>query len=75
MTTVPMWAWVATFAVLAVLIVTDLVLTRRAGSGLRAAAAESALWLAAAPVREEVPVPEQVPVPDPAREPCGPVRR
>ena len=48
MTTVPMWAWVATFAVLAVLIAADLVLTRRAGSGLRGAAVESALWLAAA---------------------------
>jgi tellurite resistance protein TerC len=48
MTTVPMWAWAATLAVLAVLIAADLVLTRGADSRLRAAAVESALWLAAA---------------------------
>ena len=48
MTTVPIWAWAATLAVLAVLIAADLVLTRRADSRLRAAAVESALWLAAA---------------------------
>src|SRR5215471_5175981 len=48
MTTVPLWAWGATLAVLAVLIVVDLVLTRGAENSLRAAAVESALWLAAA---------------------------
>ncbi len=48
MTAVPMWAWAATLAVLAVLIAADLVLTRGADSRLRAAAVESALWLAAA---------------------------
>jgi tellurite resistance protein TerC len=48
MTTVPVWAWAATLAVLAVLIAADLVLTRGADSRLRAAAVESALWLAAA---------------------------
>jgi tellurite resistance protein TerC len=48
MTTVPMWAWAATLAVLAVLIAADLVLTSSADSRLRAAAVESALWLAAA---------------------------
>jgi tellurite resistance protein TerC len=48
MTTVPAWAWAATFAVLAALIAADLVLTRGAGRGLRAAAVESALWPAAA---------------------------
>jgi TerC family integral membrane protein len=48
MTAVPLWAWAGTFAVLAVLIAADLVLTRGAGRGLRAAAVESALWLAAA---------------------------
>jgi TerC family integral membrane protein len=46
--TVPLWAWAATLAVLAVLIAADLVLTRGAESGLRAAAVESGLWLAAA---------------------------
>jgi len=48
MTTVPLWAWAATLAVLAVLIVVDLVLTRGPENGLRAAAVESVLWLAAA---------------------------
>ncbi len=48
MTPVPAWAWAATFAVLAALIAADLVLTRGADRGLRSAAAESALWLAAA---------------------------
>ena len=48
MTAVPAWAWVATFAVLAVLIVVDLALTRGPENGLRAAAVESALWVAAA---------------------------
>jgi tellurite resistance protein TerC len=48
MTAVPLWAWAATLAVLAVLIAADLVLTRGARGGLRAAAVESALWLAAA---------------------------
>src|SRR5215470_14904780 len=48
MTAVPLWAWAATLAVLAVLIVIDLVLTRKGEGGLRAAAVESALWLAAA---------------------------
>jgi tellurite resistance protein TerC len=48
MTAVPLWAWAATLAVLAVLIVIDLVLTRKGEAGLRAAAVESALWLAAA---------------------------
>jgi tellurite resistance protein TerC len=48
MTAVPLWAWAATLAVLAVLIAADLVLTRGADRGLRAAAVESALWLAAA---------------------------
>ena len=48
MTPVPGWAWAGTLAVLAVLIAADLVLTRSADRGLRAAAVESALWLAAA---------------------------
>jgi tellurite resistance protein TerC len=48
MTTVPLWAWGATLAVLAVLIVVDLVLTRGAENSLRAAAVESALWVVAA---------------------------
>jgi tellurite resistance protein TerC len=48
MTAVPAWAWVATFGVLAVLIAVDLILTRGAHGGLRAAAIESALWLGAA---------------------------
>jgi len=48
MTPVPGWAWAVTLAVLAVLIAADLVLTRSADRGLRAAAVESALWLAAA---------------------------
>src|SRR5437588_6058326 len=48
MTAVPMWAWVATFGVLAVLIAADLFLMSRIGDSLRAAAVESALWLGAA---------------------------
>jgi tellurite resistance protein TerC len=48
MTAVPAWAWVATFGVLAVLIAVDLILTRGAHGGLRAAAIESVLWLGAA---------------------------
>ena len=48
MTAVPVWAWAATLAVLAVLIVVDLALTRGPENGLRAAAVESALWLGAA---------------------------
>ena len=48
MTAVPLWAWGATLAVLAVLIAVDLVLTRGAENSLRAAAVESALWIAAA---------------------------
>ena len=45
--TVPLWAWGATFGVLAVLIAADLMLTRSA-AGLRAAAMLSAGWIAAA---------------------------
>jgi tellurite resistance protein TerC len=48
MTAVPLWAWAATFGVLAVLIAVDLVLMSRIGDSLRAAAVESALWLGAA---------------------------
>jgi tellurite resistance protein TerC len=48
MTAVPLWAWGVTLAVLAVLIVIDLVLTRGPESSLRAAAIESALWFGAA---------------------------
>src|SRR2546430_12342262 len=48
MTAVPLWAWGVTLAVLAVLIVIDLVLTRGPESSLRAAAVESGLWFAAA---------------------------
>src|SRR5690348_8046746 len=48
MTAVPVWAWVATFGVLAVLIAADLALMSRIGDSLRAAAIESALWLGAA---------------------------
>src|ERR1700751_1673248 len=48
MTAVPLWAWGVTLAVLAVLIVIHLVLTRGPESSLRAAAVESALWFAAA---------------------------
>ena len=48
MTPVPMWAWAVTLAVIAVLIVADLILTRGPESSLRAAAIESALWLGAA---------------------------
>jgi tellurite resistance protein TerC len=48
MTAVPVWAWAATFGVLAVLIAADLVLMSRIGDSLRAAAIESALWLGAA---------------------------
>jgi tellurite resistance protein TerC len=48
MTAVPVWAWVATFGVLAVLIAADLVLMSRIGDSLRTAAIESVLWLGAA---------------------------
>ncbi|HEX3306685.1 MAG TPA: TerC family protein, partial [Streptosporangiaceae bacterium] len=48
MTAVPLWAWGVTLAVLAVLIVIDLVLTRGPENSLRAAAVESGLWFAAA---------------------------
>src|SRR5690242_7996894 len=48
MTPVPLWAWAVTLAVIAVLIVADLILTRGPDSSLRAAAIESALWLGAA---------------------------
>ena len=48
MTAVPVWAWAATFGVLAVLIAADLALMSRIGDSLRAAAIESALWLGAA---------------------------
>src|SRR6266704_2661995 len=48
MTPVPMWAWGVTLAVIAVLIVADLILTRGPESSLRAAAIESVLWLGAA---------------------------
>src|SRR6201994_1245203 len=48
MTAVTLWAWGVTLAVLAVLIVIDLVLTRGRESSLRTAAIESALWFAAA---------------------------
>src|SRR2546430_9870396 len=48
MTSVPLWAWGVTLAVIAVLIVADLILTRGPESSLRAAAIESALWLGAA---------------------------
>ncbi len=45
--TVPLWAWGATLAVILVLIAADLLLSRGAGGGLRAAAAMSGLWIAA----------------------------
>ena len=46
--TVPPWAWAATLAVFAVLIVADLVFSKEAdGNGLRAAAVLSGLWIAA----------------------------
>jgi tellurite resistance protein TerC len=45
--TVPLWAWGATLAVILVLIGADLLLSRGAGGGLRAAAAMSGLWIAA----------------------------
>jgi tellurite resistance protein TerC len=45
--TVPAWAWIAVLAVLALLISVDLIGTRRAGQGLRAAAIASGLWAAA----------------------------
>ncbi len=45
--TPPLWAWAGTFALFAVLLVADLVLTRNA-VGLRTAARSSALWVAAA---------------------------
>jgi tellurite resistance protein TerC len=48
--TVPIWGWAGTLAVFAVLLAADLMLAKRAGGGLRAAAALSALWIAAAVV-------------------------
>ena len=45
--TVPLWAWVATLAIFAVLIFADLVLTRDADDGLRSAAIMSGLWITA----------------------------
>jgi tellurite resistance protein TerC len=45
--TVPGWAWIAVLAVFALLISVDLIGTRRAGPGLRAAAVASGLWVAA----------------------------
>jgi tellurite resistance protein TerC len=45
--TVPAWAWIAVLAVFALLICVDLIGTRRAGQGLRAAAIASGLWAAA----------------------------
>jgi tellurite resistance protein TerC len=44
---VPLWAWVATLAVFALLICADLIGARHAGQGLRAAAIASGLWMAA----------------------------
>jgi len=44
---VPVWAWIAVLAVFALLISVDLIGTRRAGQGLRAAAIASGLWAAA----------------------------
>ncbi len=45
--TVPAWAWIAVLAVFALLISADLIGSRRAGQGLRAAAIASGLWVAA----------------------------
>jgi tellurite resistance protein TerC len=45
--TAPWWAWAGTLAVICVLIAADLVLSRRADGGLRAAARMSGLWIAA----------------------------
>ncbi len=45
--TLPAWAWAGSFGIFAVLMAADLILTRNA-VGLRAAAASSALWIAAA---------------------------
>ncbi|HEY4465677.1 MAG TPA: TerC family protein [Streptosporangiaceae bacterium] len=45
--TVPLWAWGATLAVICVLIAADLLLSRGADRGLRAAAVTSGLWIAA----------------------------
>ena len=45
--TVPAWAWIAVLAVFALLICVDLIGTRRARRGLRAAAVASGLWAAA----------------------------
>ena len=45
--TVPIWVWLATLAVFAVLIGLDLFFTRNAGQGLRTSAILSALWIAA----------------------------
>ncbi len=44
---VPWWAWAVTLPVFAVLIAADLALARGAGTGLRAAALLSGLWIAA----------------------------
>ena len=46
--TVPLWAWAATLAAFAALIAADLLLTRDAGGGLRAAAVASGAWIAVA---------------------------
>ncbi|HEX3921289.1 MAG TPA: TerC/Alx family metal homeostasis membrane protein [Streptosporangiaceae bacterium] len=45
--TVPWWAWAGTLAVFAAGILVDLVAARNIGTGLRGAAAASALWVAA----------------------------
>jgi tellurite resistance protein TerC len=45
--TAPLWAWLATLGVFAVLITLDLVFTRNAGQGLRTSAILSGLWIAA----------------------------
>jgi tellurite resistance protein TerC len=45
--TVPLWAWIATLAVFTLLIAVDLIRTRKASEGLRAAALASGFWVAA----------------------------
>jgi TerC family integral membrane protein len=45
--TAPLWAWLATLGVFAVLIGLDLVFTRNASQGLRTSAILSGLWIAA----------------------------
>jgi tellurite resistance protein TerC len=45
--TAPLWAWLATLGVFAVLITLDLVFTRNAGQGLRTSAILSGVWIAA----------------------------